>query len=49
VPGEKASAAAVAEEEVGSGSASANTAMAEHWEMVIAEEEEDSSLHGACA
>lgn len=49
VPGEKASAAAVAEEEVGSESASADTAMAEHWEMVIVEEEEDSSLHAQLA
>lgn len=49
-PGEKASAAAAAaEEEVGSVSALADTAMAEHWEMAFAGEEEDSSLHAQLA
>ena len=50
-PGEKASAAAAAaaEEEVGSVSASADMAMAEHWEMAFAGEEEDSSLHAQLA
>lgn len=34
---------------MGSVSASADTAMAEHWEMAFAGEEEDSSLHAQLA
>lgn len=48
-PGEEASAAVAAEEVVGSVSVSADTAMAEHWEMAFAEEEEDSSLRAQLA